>query len=285
MYSLVSTYVVCERLSVMHKQVSVQLTSNSKFLSKFSRKPLSGISDQRAPAPPQMENFRFEMTKVYSKIPPTPNEKLQIWDDQNLLWNTPSPQWKTSDLRWPKFTPKYPPSPMKNFRFQMTKVYSKIPPPPKKKKVACGSFRMWRHTDNILVEFIQIQWYSYWSKRLFEHETACVRDQDAIRQTIKTLVRDRSLKLISIHPLNSLKVSLHSRKTPLSYFLHNNRSHSIQGGCRFCSVLFLKQFTKISQPTKSNLMTTCLWVTCARLNLIFLLSWTSRKVEKTMKMT
>ena len=37
---LVSTYVVCERLSVMRKQVSVQLTSNSKFLPKFSRTPL-----------------------------------------------------------------------------------------------------------------------------------------------------------------------------------------------------------------------------------------------------
>ena len=73
----------------MHMQVSVQLTSNSKFLSKFSRKGLSGISDQKAP--PQMENFRFEMTKVYSEIPP----------------------------------------PMKNFRFEMTKVYSETPPPPK----------------------------------------------------------------------------------------------------------------------------------------------------------
>ena len=28
------------------------------------------------------------MTKVYSRIPPQ-NEKLQIWDDQNLVWNTP----------------------------------------------------------------------------------------------------------------------------------------------------------------------------------------------------
>ena len=44
---------------------------NSKFLSKFSRKPLSGISDQKAP-PPHFENFRFEMTKVYSGIPPPP---------------------------------------------------------------------------------------------------------------------------------------------------------------------------------------------------------------------
>ena len=153
---------------------------NSKVLSKFSRKPLSEISDQKAPPqwktsdlrwpkltpkyppqngklqiwddqsllqntppmenfrfemtkvyseippPPQIKNFRFEMTKVYSEIPPQwktsdlrwpkfipkypPNGKLQIWDDQSLLRNTPPPQWKTSDLRWPKFTPKYPPN-------------------------------------------------------------------------------------------------------------------------------------------------------------------------------
>ena len=81
--------------------------------------------------PPPMKNFRFEMTKVYSRIPP---------------------KWKTSDLRWPKFTPEYPPPPnmknfrfemtkvysgiphqMKNFRFEMTKVYSGIPPPPSQK--------------------------------------------------------------------------------------------------------------------------------------------------------
>ena len=90
-------------------------------------KVYSGIS-------PQMKNFRFEIwddqillwnTPPNEKLkiwddqsllrntpPPPPNEKLQIWDDQSLLLNTPSPQWKTSktsDLRWPKFTPEYPP--------------------------------------------------------------------------------------------------------------------------------------------------------------------------------
>ena len=39
--SLVSTYVVCERLSVMHKQVSVHIPQTVNFVSKFSRKPLS----------------------------------------------------------------------------------------------------------------------------------------------------------------------------------------------------------------------------------------------------
>ena len=43
--------------------------------------------------PPILENFRFEMTKVYSGIPPPHFRKLQIWDDQSLLRNTP-PQWK-----------------------------------------------------------------------------------------------------------------------------------------------------------------------------------------------
>ena len=82
---------------------------NSKFLSKFSRKPLSGISDQKAPPPPISENFRFEMTKVYSRIPPPHFGKIQIWDDQSLLRNTPPIS--------------------ENFRFEMTKVYSGIPPP------------------------------------------------------------------------------------------------------------------------------------------------------------
>ena len=109
------------------------------------------------PPPPIMENFRFGMTKVYSEIPPHYG-KLQIWDDQSLLRNTPPimenfrfgmtkiyseipppPLWKTSDLGWPKFTPKYPHTPpppiMENFRFGMTKVYSEIPPPPQPKIV------------------------------------------------------------------------------------------------------------------------------------------------------
>ena len=100
---LVSTYVVCERLSVMHKQVSgwtVNFCPNSpdspflEFQTKKAPPPtFRKTSDLRWPKftlkyPPISENFRFEMTKVYSEIPPN-FRKLQIWDDQSLLRNTP----------------------------------------------------------------------------------------------------------------------------------------------------------------------------------------------------
>ena len=109
-----------------------------KFTPKYPPPPFRKSSDLRWPkftpeyphTPPISEKFRFEMTKVYLEYPPhfrklqiwddqsllwnTPHPphfgKIQIWDDQSLLWNTPPPPpfWKTSDLRWPKFTPEYP---------------------------------------------------------------------------------------------------------------------------------------------------------------------------------
>ena len=72
--------------------------------------------------PPPMENFRFGMTKVYSEIPPlppmenfrfgmrseippSPPWKLQIWDDQSLLRNTPPYQKlsESSSLRFSEY--------------------------------------------------------------------------------------------------------------------------------------------------------------------------------------
>ena len=141
---------------------------NSKFWSKFSRKPLSGIEDQKAPPPPILENFRFGMTKVYSGITPPHFGKLQIWDDQSLLRNTPphfgklqiwddqsllrnNPPhfgklqiWHDQSLLWN--TPSPPPI-SENFRFGMTKVYSGIPPPMKiVRESKSESFRMLRVT-------------------------------------------------------------------------------------------------------------------------------------------
>ena len=113
---------------------------NSKFLSKFSRKPLSGISDQKAP-PPILENFRIEMTKVYSKIPPPPNfGKLQIWDDQSWLRNTPLPFSEKFRFEMTKVYSRIPSPFSEKFRFEMTKVYSRIPPPISEN----AGDRMWR---------------------------------------------------------------------------------------------------------------------------------------------
>ena len=109
--------------TVMHKQVSgwtVNFGPNSPVYPLLRNTP-----------PPILENFRFGMTKVYSEIPPHYG-KLQIWDDQSLLRNTPPPHygklqiWDDQSLL--QNTP--PPHPiMENFRFGMTKVYSEIPTP------------------------------------------------------------------------------------------------------------------------------------------------------------
>ena len=147
----------------MHKQVSdwtVNFGPNfpeSPFLELKTRKappPFQKTSDLGWPKftpeyPPISENFRFGMTKVYSGIPPSNFRKLQIWDDQSLLRNTPPqknsenfrfgmtkvysgipPQFrKTSDLGWPKFTPEIPPPPNENCQrvsvrdFQNTESY------------------------------------------------------------------------------------------------------------------------------------------------------------------
>ena len=62
---------------------------NSKFWSKFSRKPLSGIEDQKAPPPPFRKTSDLGWPKFTPEYPSPLFGKLQIWDDQSLLRNTP----------------------------------------------------------------------------------------------------------------------------------------------------------------------------------------------------
>ena len=53
-------------------------SNQSRVVQEF----ISRISDQKAPPPPPSpisENFRFEMTKVYSRIPPSPSSE-NAWD-------------------------------------------------------------------------------------------------------------------------------------------------------------------------------------------------------------
>ena len=68
------------------------------------------------------------MTKVYSEIPPHFG-KLQIWDDQSLLRNTPPTILENFRFGMTKVYLEIPPPILENFRFGMTKVYSEIPPP------------------------------------------------------------------------------------------------------------------------------------------------------------
>ena len=137
---LVFTYVVCEKLTVMHLQVSGWTVN---FGPNFPESPFSGIEDQKAP-PPFWKTSDLGWPKFTPEYPPYFG-KLQIWDDQSLLQNTPPslenfrfgmtkvysgippPFWKTSDLGWPKFTLEYLPI-LENFRFGMSKVYSRIRP-------------------------------------------------------------------------------------------------------------------------------------------------------------
>ena len=97
---LVSTYVVCERLSVMHKQVSVHIPQTVNFCPNSPESPFLEFQTKKAPP---MKNFRFEMTKVYSRIPPSPKMKNFRFLMTKVYFGIP-PKWKTSDLRWPKFT-------------------------------------------------------------------------------------------------------------------------------------------------------------------------------------
>ena len=104
---------------------------HSKFWSKFCRKPLSGIEDQKAPPPPHFRKLQIWDDESLQRNTPLHFEKLQILDDQSLQRNTPPPAhfgklqiWDDQSLQ--QNTP--PPPISENFRFGMTKVYSRIPP-------------------------------------------------------------------------------------------------------------------------------------------------------------
>ena len=143
-----STYVMWETICV-HKQVSGWTVN---FCPNFPESPFPEFQTRKPPLPTS-ENFRFEMTKVYSGIPPH-FRKLQIWDDQTLLRNTP-PFRKTSDLRWPKFTPEYPPHISENVGDHMWRLI--LTPQGYHSFVACG------HTNSV-----ENPWISQSSLDLFQ---------------------------------------------------------------------------------------------------------------------
>ena len=92
--------------TVMHKQVS-GCTVN--FGPNFPESPFLEFQTRKPPPHPHpiSENFRFGMTKVYSRIPP-PFRKTSDLGWPKFTLEYPPPFRKTSDLGWPKFTPEYP---------------------------------------------------------------------------------------------------------------------------------------------------------------------------------
>ena len=119
------------------------------FAQILQKAPFWNFRPESPPPPWKTSHLRWPKFTPEYPNPPPKNEKLQIWDDQSLLRNTPQwknfrfemtkvysgipPQWKTSDLRWPKFTLDYPPlkkSCWWEFSYVETYIY---------------------HTDNILV--------------------------------------------------------------------------------------------------------------------------------------
>ena len=130
---------------------------NSKFWSKFSRKPLSGIEDQKAPPPPFIsENFRFGMTKVYSGIPHSPPIS-------------------------------------ENFRFGMTKVYSGIPLPNENcRRVQVREFQntesyyMWRlYPTRITTSFLKLKPWRKWSEKAFKSVRRCTEQMTLTERTVE----------------------------------------------------------------------------------------------------
>ena len=100
----------------------VSLHIRSMWETTVMHKQVSGRTVNFGPNSPV-----YPFLELNSGIPPPHFGKLQIWDDQSLLQNTPPilenfrfgmtkvysgippPFRKTSDLGWPKFTPEYPP--------------------------------------------------------------------------------------------------------------------------------------------------------------------------------
>ena len=98
--------------TVMHKQVSGWTVN---FGPNFPESPFMELKTGITPPPPFRKTSDLGWPKFTREYPPPHFRKLQIWEDQSLLWNTPQPPptppqfQKTSDLGWPKFTPEYPP--------------------------------------------------------------------------------------------------------------------------------------------------------------------------------
>ena len=118
--------------TVMHKQVS-GCTVN--FGPNFPESPFLELKTRKPPPPPPFQKTSdLGWPKFSPEYSPPLFRKLQIWDDQSLLRNTP-PFSENFRFGMTKVYSGIPPL-SENFRFGMTKVYSGIPPPPPFRKTS-----------------------------------------------------------------------------------------------------------------------------------------------------
>ena len=135
----------------------VSLHIRSMWETTVMHKQVSGRTVNFGPNSPV-----YPFLELNSRIPPPPFRKTSDLGWPKFTPEYPPPFWKISDLGWPKFTPEYPPphfgklqiwddqsllrnTPpiLENFRFGMTKVYFGIPPPPREFQNT-ESYYMWR---------------------------------------------------------------------------------------------------------------------------------------------
>ena len=136
--------------TVMHKQVSGWTV---KFGPNFPESPFLELKTRKPPPHPLFGKLQIWDDQSLLRNTPPHFGKLQIWDDQSLLWNTPPPPhfgklqiWDDQSLL--KNTPPPPPPILENFRFRMTKVYSVIPPPPHPMKIVRVQVRDFQNTES-----------------------------------------------------------------------------------------------------------------------------------------
>ena len=186
----------------------ISLHIRSMWETTVMHKQVSGWTVNFGPNFPESPFLELKTRK-----PPPPHfGKLQIWDDQSLLRNTPLPPFrKTSDLGWPKFTgipPHFgklqiwdkkcllrniPPPISENFRFGMTKVYSGIPLPNENcQRVQVREFQntesyyMWRlYPTRITTSFLKLKPWRKWSEKAFKSVRRCTERMILTERTVE----------------------------------------------------------------------------------------------------
>ena len=138
---LVSTYVVCERLSVMHESAGVVeilvqiLPEYPLFWSTVSEYPppqkwkLSESKSESFRIPPLKMKIVRESKSESFRIPPTPKMKI-VRESKSESFRIPLPKWKLSESPNLRVS-EYPPPPKWKLSESPNPRVSEYPPPPK----------------------------------------------------------------------------------------------------------------------------------------------------------